>query len=159
MKWFCVSWIHPLSIGPTLRCFCTPLEPLWGLLRYDLFNVLALTHTDPLCDHFSSDGVNVNLSLSQVWFKLPSISHNSDLVYFELLIKSRDPKVLVYPLTCPLNQTLLLGWIGGVLNDNPYIFHGNKSMWLGEEWIHSLLPISNNSCSTPSSFLPLHTAW
>ena len=71
-----------------------------------LLNVLALTHLAPPCDHLFSNEGNVNLPISQVCLKSPYISQNFNLIYFEFVKKSRDPKVLGYPLTCALAQNL-----------------------------------------------------
>ena len=69
-----------------------------------LLNVLDLTHLAPTCECFFNNGGIVKLPISQVCIKLPSIYNNFNLIYFELFNKTRDPKVLGYPLTCTLPQ-------------------------------------------------------
>ena len=68
------------------------MEPLQVLL--DLLNLLALTLVVCPCGYLLSNGVSVNLSLSQVCIKLPSISHDFNLISFELLNKNQGPKSL-----------------------------------------------------------------
>ena len=119
-------------------------------------NLLALTIISHSCDHYFSNQGDAKLSPSQVFLKCTSISNNFHLISFELLNIYRDPKVLGYPLTWPLNQTLGKRWRGSKLNDNTTIYHRNKEMLSGKEWSHSLLPIFNVSCSKPASLLTVH---
>ena len=70
----------------------------------------------------------MNLSLSQVFIKLPYRSQNIQLIYFEFLNKTRDPQVSGYPLIFLLNQTKGGGLRGGKLNDNTPIAHDTKEI-------------------------------
>ena len=93
-----------------------------------LLNVLDLTHLAPTCEYFFNNGGIVKLPISQVCIKLPSISQSFNLVSFELFNKTRDPEVLVYPLTCPITQTLGGGLIGFKFKNNTPIFYGTKKI-------------------------------
>ena len=59
-----------------------------------LLNVLDLTHLAPTCEYFFNNGGIVKLPISQVCIKLPSISHDFNLISFELLNKNQGPKSL-----------------------------------------------------------------
>ena len=98
-----------------------------------LLDVLVLNTLAPPCGHFLSNGGNLNLSLSQVCLKLPHCSQNFNLIYFELLRKSMDAKVLGYPLTFTLTQNLEVGWRVSKLNGNSPIADGTKAVLLGED--------------------------
>ena len=105
------------------------LSKVYYYMTY-LLNVLDLNRLDHPCGGFLSNGGNVNLSIYQVCIKLPSSSYNPNMNYVKFFL-NRESKVLEYPLTLSITQTLEEGWIGGKLNNNTPISHGTKAMLLG----------------------------
>ena len=74
-----------------------------------LLNVLALIILSPSCDHLFSNGVLLTSPFTNFVSNFSSSFKNFKLISFEFFNKSRDPKFLGYPLTCPLTQTLGVG--------------------------------------------------
>ena len=110
-----------------------------------------------ISDEWSLVGEDINISIMKknekgmfhLWIHQDHLDKKLD----------RDPKVLGYTLTFSLTQNLGVGWRGGKLNEDTPVAHGTKATWLGDEWSHSILPISKKSYSTLDLFLPIQTTW